>query len=67
MQNNRLFQSAFIASSEEVAKLCYRVCNSDRPIAIHGFGNRLLTWLSRWIPRKLGVRMAGKMVSMPLK
>ena len=67
MQNNRLFQSAFTASSEEVAKLCYRVCNSDRPIVIHGLGNRLLTWLSRWIPRKLGVRMAGKMVSMPLK
>lgn len=62
MQNSKIFKPALSATPQAVAALCYKIWKTRKAIAIHGFANRLLVLLSRFIPRTLNTTMAGKFV-----
>jgi short-subunit dehydrogenase len=62
MQNSKIFKPAVSATPESVAALCYNTWKSRKAIAVHGIANRLLVFLSRFIPRTLNSKLAGKFV-----
>lgn len=62
MQNSKIFKPAVSATPEAVAALCYSTWKNRKAIAVHGIANRLLVFLSRFMPRTLNTKLAGKFV-----
>lgn len=53
MQNTRIFKGRKMASPESVAEYGYKAMMRGQTVAIHGLSNKLLTVLSKFLPRKL--------------
>ena len=55
--------SKFIPSSKDLADYIFRKTNSKNPVAVHGFMNRSMICLSKFVPRQLVVKLAGWMIN----
>lgn len=53
LQNSKAFKTLKVAQARDVASYGYRELMKGRPVVIHGFINRLLTFIIRFIPRNL--------------
>ncbi len=55
--HSRIFQKSHIATAEEVAAYGYRAMMAGKVLAVHGFNNRLLAFIGRFIPRRILVKL----------
>jgi short-subunit dehydrogenase len=61
-ENSTLFTKSKLATSQDVAQFGYNALLKNKQIAIHGFLNRLLTFIVRLTPRSLVVRITRKVI-----
>jgi len=57
IEDIKLVQNSKLVSSREVAKYGYRSMMKDKAVAIHGFLNKIMAMMVRFIPRNLVVKM----------
>lgn len=55
--HSRIFQKSHVATADDVADYGYRAFMRGEILAVHGFNNRLLTMIGRFIPRRLIVKL----------
>ncbi len=53
------FRRKRLPSAEQVAIYGYKMMLKGKPVAIHGFINRVGIWLTRFLPRQIVVRIIG--------
>lgn len=55
--HSRIFQKSHVATASEVADYGYRALMEGKILAVHGFNNKLLATIGRFIPRRLIVKL----------
>jgi short-subunit dehydrogenase len=60
LEKNRMIKGKKLPSSKEIAEYGYAAMMKGRSVAIHGFINRVIVFMERFIPRQLVVKIVRK-------
>lgn len=63
MNESRLFWMMSIPGSDEVAEFSYQMAMKGKSVAVHGFLNRVMAFLTRFMPRRFVMSVAKSIMS----